>query len=104
MRSAKRALRSTKKIQGNCSHCGGSLEFPAELVGTVAACPHCGQQAELLLARPLEEPTIPRRVLVWTGIAVLILLLGFAGVLYALKRSQAYVEQHKGKAGQAARP
>ncbi len=80
------------------------MEFPAHLIGTLAPCPHCGKPTELFLATPPQDPLIPRGVLIWTAVAVLILLLGLAGVLYALKRSQAYLEQHKAKTGQATHP
>jgi hypothetical protein len=58
-------------------------------------CPHCQQETELLLLVAPEEPTVPRRALVWTGIAVVILGLGMAGALAALKHAQRWAEQQK---------
>jgi hypothetical protein len=73
-----------KYLKGECSHCGGHIEFPVDAVGLSTDCPHCAKPTELLLATPLEEPTISRRTIVWTSIAVLILSLGLAGALFAL--------------------
>jgi hypothetical protein len=41
------------------------------------------------------EPTIPRRAIIWTGIAAVILVLGFVGALVALKRAQRWAEDRK---------
>ena len=88
-------MSKTKYLKGACQHCQGHLEFPAELIGTVVPCPHCQQDTELLLLVATEEPTVPRRALIWTGIAVVILGLGLAGALAALKRAQRWAEQQK---------
>jgi hypothetical protein len=88
-------MNRTKYLKGECRHCGGHLEFPADHIGTVVPCPHCQQETELLLLPPPEEPTLPRRVLVWTGIAVVILGLGFWGALIALKRAQRWAARQK---------
>jgi hypothetical protein len=77
-----------KHLKGHCQVCGGHIEFPADAIGTNVDCPHCGQVTELLLAAPAEEPTIPRRTIVWTGITILMLLIAFAGALVALKRAE----------------
>ena len=77
-----------KYLKGPCQHCGGRLEFPAESIGLVAPCPHCGEETELMLATPKSESVIPRRAIVWTWIAVVVLALGLAGSIVALKRAQ----------------
>src|SRR4051812_25750685 len=77
-------MSQTKYLKGECSHCHGRLEFPAESTGTLAQCPHCGQETELMLDAPAVEPAIPRKTLVWTLIAVVVLVLGLGGALYAL--------------------
>src|SRR5258706_10794575 len=69
-----------KYLKGECSHCGGHIEFPADSVGMTTDCPHCGQPTELLLAAPPEEPSVSRKTIVWTTIAVLILALGGVGL------------------------
>jgi hypothetical protein len=88
-------MNRTKPLKGDCQHCGQPLEFLADHIGTVAPCPHCGQETELLLAAPPEEPTIPRRAIIWTGIAAVILVLGFVGALLALKRAQRWAQTQK---------
>lgn len=85
----------TKFLKGLCQHCSGHLEFSAEMAGLTAPCPHCGEQTELLLARPPEEPTIPRRTIVWTLIGISILCLGFLGALAALQRAQRLAARQK---------
>jgi hypothetical protein len=85
----------TKYLKGDCQHCGEHLEFLADQIGMVVACPHCGKETELTLPRPPEEPAIPRRAIIWTGIAAVILCLGLAGALVALKRAQRLAEGQK---------
>jgi hypothetical protein len=92
----------TRTLKGHCSHCDGLLEFPAESTGMTVDCPLCGQATELLLARPAEEPTIPRATLVWTAIAVLVLVGGLIAVVVAQKLTQRLVQQRK--AASAAQP
>jgi hypothetical protein len=90
----------TKRLQGECQHCGGSLEFPAESIGLAAACPRCGQQTELMLATPRQEPMIPRRVIVWTAVTIALLIGGLIAVLVELKRveKRAAAQRQKGAA------
>lgn len=89
----------TKNLKGHCSHCGGLLEFPAESTGMTVDCPLCGQPTELLLARPAEEPTIPRGTIIWTLIAVLILGGGLVGAIIALKRAERLVQKRTAAGG-----
>jgi hypothetical protein len=86
---------ATKYLKGECQQCGGQLEFPALAVGTVIDCPHCGQPTELLLAAPPVESAVPRKAIVWTLVAVLILGLGVIGSLAALKRAQKWAALQK---------
>jgi hypothetical protein len=88
-------MNRTKSIKGECQHCRGRLEFAVDHIGLVAPCPHCGQETELLLARPPEEPAVPRKVVGWTVAAVLILLVGLAGSLVALKQAQGWAARRK---------
>jgi hypothetical protein len=81
-------MNQTKYLKGECQHCHGHIEFPAESAGLTIDCPHCGKQTELLLALPKEEPTIPRATIVYTLIAVVILAAGLAGAMIALKMAQ----------------
>jgi hypothetical protein len=76
----------TKHLLGECQHCGGSLEFPAESIGLMAPCPRCGEQTELMLVTPPEEPIVPRRVIVWTALTIALLIGGLIVVLVELKR------------------
>src|SRR6478609_8926337 len=85
----------TKYLKGECSHCGGHLEFPALSAGMTADCPHCGQPTELLLAAPKHEPTIPTKTLVWTIVAAVVLILGLIGALYALQLAKKRVAVKK---------
>jgi hypothetical protein len=85
----------TRYLKGECAHCGGHIEFPAEAAGSIVDCPHCGKQTELLLAQPKDQSTLPTRVIVWTVIAVLVLAGGLGAALYALKRAQRWAERQK---------
>jgi hypothetical protein len=93
-------MKPTKNLSCSCTECGRAIEYPADLIGTTAQCPHCGKTTELLLETPPQEPFLPRRVVIWSIIAAVILLLGLAGVFYALKRSENWILQHKSTSGQ----
>lgn len=82
-------MNKTRYLKGPCNECGGNIEFPVDLIGTVVDCPHCGKSTELRLATPPQEPTVSRKLIVWTAVAGLILVLGVVGSLIALKRAQA---------------
>lgn len=97
-------MTKTKYLKGECQHCAGPLEFPAEMAGLPSPCPHCGQQTDLLLALPPEEPTVPRRTVVWTLIGIVVLCLGLVGALAALKRAQNLAARQKQRAEAAALP
>jgi len=81
-------MNQTKYLKGECQHCHGHIEFPAESAGLTTNCPHCGQQTDLLLAAPKEEPTIPTATIIYTIIAVVILAAGLIGAIVALKMAQ----------------
>jgi len=82
-----------KYLKGDCQHCGGHIEFPAGAVGTTIDCPHCQQQTELLLALPPTEPSLPTKAIVYTAIAIVILVGGLIGAQIALKRAKRLAEQ-----------
>ena len=88
-------MNKTKYLKGECTECGGRLEFPAEAIGTSMECPHCGKTTELMLEVPKQEPILPTRVIVWTVIAVIILGGGLVGAILALKRAQRWAERQK---------
>lgn len=91
-------MKQTKFLKGECQHCHGHIEFPAESAGLTTACPHCGKQTDLLLALPKDEPTIPRATIVYTVIAVIILVAGLAGAMIALKMAERKVGHKKTEA------
>lgn len=81
-------MNRTKPLQGACTQCGGLIEFPAEMIGTLAQCPRCRKQTELLLAAPPEAPSLPRKATVWTIVAIAILAVGLIVPLLGLKHVQ----------------
>jgi rRNA maturation protein Nop10 len=82
-----------KNLRGHCAHCGGMFEFPADAVGTIAGCPHCGQPTELTLPAPATEPRVSRRSLFYVVAAVLILALGCVAILLLLRRAERLSER-----------
>lgn len=81
-------MNRTKYLKGECQHCHGHIEFPAESAGLTTTCPHCGKETELLLSLPKDEPTIPTATIVYTIVAVVILGAGLVGAMIALKMAQ----------------
>lgn len=81
-------MSATKFLKCSCRHCGGRIEYPAEAAGLTLDCPHCAAQTELIVEVPEIEASRPRRTwLVWTGIGVLLVLVGMtAWVAVTLKR------------------
>jgi hypothetical protein len=76
------------------------LEYKADLVGTTSQCPHCGQETELLLEVPSSvESGVPRRMIVWVVVAIIISVLGLLALVAGLK----WAEKKTGRAG-AGRP
>jgi hypothetical protein len=78
-------MNPTKQLSGVCSECGGSIQFPAELVGTTAQCPRCCKQTELLLPAPPEEPAMSRNMFVCVVVALVMLALAVIVPLVGLK-------------------
>lgn len=82
-----------KNLRGQCGHCGGVFEFPADAVGTTGICPHCGQPTELMLATPTTESAVPKRTWLYVAAAVLILALGCTAILLLLQRAERLSER-----------
>jgi hypothetical protein len=88
-------MSNIKFLKGECEHCGGRLEFPADGIGTTIDCPHCGQPTELMLETPKQESLVPKRIIVGTIVALTILVLGLIGAVIALKQAQHLVTGNK---------
>jgi hypothetical protein len=89
LHAACQTMMKIKSLKGECQHCGGAIEFRAETAGMTADCPHCGQPTELLLAVPPEaESPAQTKAIIFTIIAVMILVGGLIGTVMALKRAE----------------
>jgi gas vesicle protein len=78
-----------KNLQGECQSCRERIEFSAGNAGLTADCPHCGQPTELLPALPPElKSPAPTKAIIYTAIALVILLGGLIGTVAALKRAE----------------
>lgn len=98
-------MTTTKDIRGECQHCGGQFDFPADQAGLTGNCPHCGQPTELLLATPPEvESPIRSKAKVFIVVAVVIGVAGLIGAQLALKRVKRMVGQDEPPAVVAALP
>jgi hypothetical protein len=95
-------MKPTKRLTGACRECGGTIEFAAELVGTMSQCPRCRKQTELMLAVPPEEPAVPRRILVWTVTAIVILVLALIVTIAGLKHFEKLAAHQKDRVAVAA--
>jgi hypothetical protein len=92
-----------KHLKGNCSHCSGPIEFPADALGMTADCPHCGQRTELMLPPPADSSgsSVPAKAIVWAVIAAIILGGGLIGALIALKKAERLYGRQKTSATNA---
>lgn len=82
----------TKDIRGECQHCGGQFDFPAEQAGLTGNCPHCCQPTELLLATPPDvKSPIRSKAVLFIFIAVMIGVVGLIGAQLAVKRAKRMV-------------
>ena len=84
-------MSETKLLNGECQHCGGHIEFPAEAAGASAECPHCHQTTELFLSAGVTDATINQaraKTIIFILLACLILLGGLVGAMIALKRAK----------------
>jgi len=81
------------------------MEFEAEATGTTATCPQCGQLTELLLTLPpAAGSSIRTKAIVFTVIALVILLAGLGGALWALKRAQRISSRQQAVSSEAGQP
>lgn len=88
-------MNRTKYLRGECTACGGQIEYPADMVGTAIPCPHCGKTTDLFLEAPPQEPAVPRRMIVWGIIAAFILIAGLVASMIALNRARDLAERNR---------
>jgi len=77
-------MADAKYLKGACAHCQGPIEFPAEGLGEIIPCPHCGAPTELLLPTPEETPAPTSRHLKWFLIGGGILIVGTVAAIALL--------------------
>jgi hypothetical protein len=56
-----------ERMKGECSQCGGHIEFPGDLFGTEIECPHC--HAQTLLSGTEEKTAVPPQIAQQTSLA-----------------------------------
>lgn len=88
-------MNQTRYLKGECSECGGHIEFPAEAAGTSIECPHCGKTTELLLTAPAAQPSLPRKKIILTVFTIALLVLGLGAALVALNKAQDWMARQK---------
>lgn len=83
-------------LRCSCKECGNHLEFPASAMGTVVACPHCGEWTELSpeesQAPPAEssEASAASRNWLLPALCLVVVLIGIAagGFLFLHNRAK----------------
>lgn len=73
----------SKFLKCDCTQCGGRIEFPADGIGSIVSCPHCGVDTELTLATPEMGSPISSRSIKWAIAGLIILVLGVVGMFLA---------------------
>jgi hypothetical protein len=58
-------------------------------------CPHCRQETELFLEAPAQEPLVPRKVMFWTAVTVVVLVGGLILALAGLKQLEKRAAERK---------
>ena len=102
LHAACQTMMKIKNLKGECQHCGGAIEFRAETTGMTTDCPHCGQPTELLLAIPPEaDSPAQTKAVIYTIIAVVILVGGLIGTVMVLKRAERLSARQKASQAQA---
>ena len=87
-----------KPLRGECQRCGLPLEFPAENIGTVGTCPHCGKETELRLEIPKLEPALSQRTIFWSMVGVVVLVVALVVTMVGLNHYEKLLERRKGAA------
>jgi len=72
-------------VKGECRQCAGHLEFPADAVGKIIECPHCGQPTELV--EVLSPSKTSRFQWILFSIGVFIGAAGIATGFFLIKKS-----------------
>jgi hypothetical protein len=88
-------LKTTKTLTGACEHCSGPIEFDANTIGHSVLCPYCRKQTEFHLPAFPEEPAIPKGLVRWTVVAMIILLAGLAAAIFGLKLMEKKLAEHQ---------
>ena len=73
--------------KGECRHCAGHLEFPADAVGATIECPHCGQPTELVAPISTNKNNGSSRAWLGIGVAVLVVFVGLAVAIFLIKKT-----------------
>jgi hypothetical protein len=89
-------MNSTKNVTGQCQHCGGTIFFPAENTGKIARCTLCSRETELVLAVPDTGSPLPKKTIIFTVVAIVILIGGLIALQIAVKRAKKLVSQSDG--------
>jgi uncharacterized paraquat-inducible protein A len=90
-------MTATKQLRGECLHCGELFEFPVEAIGTTGECPRCGKQTEFILAAPPQESEAhaSRKMVIWTVVAISILIGCLLASIYAVHLARQLMEEHR---------
>jgi hypothetical protein len=76
-----------KFIKSECTQCGGHLEFPADAVGEVIDCPHCGQPTKLVATVLVAK--LPRTRILSAGLMLMVLVLASGLAVFVFVRKPA---------------
>jgi uncharacterized OB-fold protein len=74
-------------VKGECQHCAGHLEFPADAAGETIVCPHCGQTTELAATVLPNKINGSRRMWLAAAVLGLVLLGGLTAMFFQMKHA-----------------
>ena len=71
-----------------CKNCGGNVEFPEEGIGQSIACPHCGEETELVrcVVTSFKKNSPRKRTLLFAGLIPLALAAAIAFGFFAARQ------------------
>ncbi|MDB6121746.1 MAG: hypothetical protein JWQ71_739 [Pedosphaera sp.] len=82
-------MNNSPDLIGPCQHCGNGVEFPETAAGSIALCPHCGQQTTLSAQSRLPgQSDTSRSRSMWIVLCIVAFVLAAGAGIFVLKHKK----------------